>query len=115
MQEVRKKLKRSAVWQTGTGIAIAVAILVLFSIDLRFRYDNAIEQGKKNALNFAEILSEHTALTFEGFFFAAEDSRGPFFFTQNISRSESEGSKWAASLCLLPSVAQTGPQPKQCT
>jgi PAS domain S-box-containing protein len=65
MQEVRKKLKRSAVWQTVTGIAFAVSIIVMFSIDLRFRYDDAIEQGKKTAMNFAEILSEHTALTFE--------------------------------------------------
>ena len=65
MRRVRKKLKRSAVWQTVTGIAFAVSIIVLFSIDLRFRYDDAIEQGKKTAMNFAEILSEHTALTFE--------------------------------------------------
>jgi len=65
MQEVRKKLKRSAVWQTVTGVAFASAIVLLFSIDLRFRYDDAIEQGKKTAMNFAEILSEHTALTFE--------------------------------------------------
>lgn len=65
MQEVRKKLKRSAVWQTVTGVAFAVSIVTLFSIDLRFRYDDAIEQGKKTAMNFAEILSEHTALTFE--------------------------------------------------
>ncbi|MGH6709127.1 MAG: bifunctional diguanylate cyclase/phosphodiesterase, partial [Bradyrhizobium sp.] len=65
MQEVRKKLKRSAIWQTVTGIAFAVSIIVIFSIDLRFRYDDAIEQGKKTAMNFAEVLSEHTALTFE--------------------------------------------------
>ncbi len=65
MQEVRRKLKRSAVLQTVTGIAFAVSIVVIFSIDLLFRYDDAIEQGKKTAMNFAEILSEHTALTFE--------------------------------------------------
>jgi len=65
MREVRKKLRRSAVWQTVTGVAFAVSIVVMFSIDLRLRYDDAIEQGKKTAMNFAEILSEHTALTFE--------------------------------------------------
>jgi len=65
MQEVRKKLKRSAVLQATTGIALATLIAALFAIDLRFRYDDAIERGKKTALNFAEILAEHTALTFE--------------------------------------------------
>src|ERR1700712_3546993 len=65
MWEVRKKLRRSAVLQTVTGIAFAASIIMMFSIDLRFRYDDAIEQGKKTAMNFAEILSEHTALTFE--------------------------------------------------
>ncbi|MDI1263508.1 MAG: PAS-domain containing protein, partial [bacterium] len=49
----------------ATGVAFAVAILMLFATDLWFRYDDAIEQGKKTAMNFAEILSEHTALTFE--------------------------------------------------
>ena len=65
MQEVRTKLKRSAVLQTATGVAFAAAIVALFSVDLWFRYGDAIEQGKMTAMNFAEILSEHTALTFE--------------------------------------------------
>jgi signal transduction histidine kinase/DNA-binding response OmpR family regulator len=65
MQEVQRKLKRSAVLQMAAGVAFAVAILVLFATDLWFRYDDAIGQGKKTAMNFAEILSEHTALTFE--------------------------------------------------
>jgi len=44
-----------------------------------------------------------TALTFEGFFFAAEDSHGPFLYAQNVSRGEGEGGEWAASFCLYPS------------
>jgi hypothetical protein len=56
------------------------------------------------------------AQTFEGFFFAAEDARGPFFFTQDISRSESEASTWAADECLFPysPLGPTGPSQKQC-
>ena len=65
MQEVQRKLKRSSVLQTVTGIAFAASIIAFFAIDLHVRYDDAIEQGKKAAMNFAEILSEHTALTFE--------------------------------------------------
>lgn len=65
MQEVQSKLRRSAVLQTAIGVAVAVSIVALFAIDLRLRHDDAIEQGKKTAMNFAEILSEHTALTFE--------------------------------------------------
>ena len=65
MQEVRQKLKRTRFLQTATGVFFTALIVVLFSIDLHFRYQSAIAQGKKTALNFAEILSEHTALTFE--------------------------------------------------
>jgi len=66
MQEVRRKLKRSAFSQAVLGVSFAASIVLLFSIDLGLRYEDAIAQGKKTALNFAEILSEHTALTFDG-------------------------------------------------
>jgi signal transduction histidine kinase/DNA-binding response OmpR family regulator len=66
MQEARQKLERSAFLQAALGVSFAASIVFLFSIDLRLRYEDAISQGKKTALNFAEILSEHTALTFEG-------------------------------------------------
>ncbi len=47
-------------------------------------------------------------LTFEGFFFAAEDSRGPFFYTLDTGgRGQGVGSAWAATRCLLPD--QFGP------
>ena len=65
MQEVRRKLKPSAILQAGTGFFFAAAIILLFLVDLQFRYQDAITQGKRTALNFAEVLSEHTALTFE--------------------------------------------------
>lgn len=54
-----------------------------------------------------EILSlldpkNRAAETFEGFFFAAEDARGPFLFTENVLRGEVEGGQWAASEDLYP-------------
>lgn len=42
------------------------------------------------------------AQTFEAFFFAAEDSHGPFLWTESISRGELEGGEWAANQCLYP-------------
>ena len=65
MQTIEKKPMRSTRLQAATGLLFAASIVLLFSIDLRFRYQNAIAQGEKTALNFAEVLSEHTALTFE--------------------------------------------------
>ncbi|MDP1865470.1 MAG: PAS-domain containing protein [Bradyrhizobium sp.] len=65
MPEARRKLKRPAFPHAGTGLFFAGAITLLFLIDLQFRYEDAITQGKRTALNFAEVLSEHTALTFE--------------------------------------------------
>jgi hypothetical protein len=44
----------------------------------------------------------HAADTFEAFFFAAEDAKGPFVFTQGAQRAESEGGEWAANRCLYP-------------
>jgi hypothetical protein len=43
-----------------------------------------------------------TAMTFEGFLFAAEDAKGPFLETQYVDRGESEGGEWAANNCLYP-------------
>lgn len=66
MYKVREKLKRTARLQAAAGITIAASIVLLFSIDLRFRHQAAIERGMSTAQDFAEILSEHTALAFEG-------------------------------------------------
>jgi hypothetical protein len=55
------------------------------------------------------------AETFEGSFFAAEDSHGPFWYSWSGGRYNGEGSAWTASLCLLPRAAQMGPSsPKHC-
>jgi PAS domain-containing protein len=67
MQEAEQKLARSpAFLQAVLGAFFAASIVLLFSVDLQFRYQDAIAQGKKTALNFAKILAEHTVLTFEG-------------------------------------------------
>jgi two-component system, sensor histidine kinase len=42
-----------------------VAIVALFVADLRSRYNAAVEAAERSAGNFAEVLSEHTARTFE--------------------------------------------------
>jgi hypothetical protein len=59
--------------------------------------------------------AEHrVASTFEGFFFGAEDSRGPFVFVGDRERSEAEGSMWAASPCLYPYPTR-GPVGTRCS
>jgi diguanylate cyclase (GGDEF)-like protein/PAS domain S-box-containing protein len=47
------------------GIFFAVAILLVFLADLRARYRAEINLAEHSALNYAKILAEHTALTFE--------------------------------------------------
>jgi hypothetical protein len=43
-----------------------------------------------------------TALTFEGFFFAAEDAQGPFVSTESLDRSQAEGGQWSSDPNLYP-------------
>ncbi|HEY2354628.1 MAG TPA: hypothetical protein VGH79_07015 [Gaiellaceae bacterium] len=43
-----------------------------------------------------------TASTFEGFYFAAEDAKGPFVSTEQVLRGEVEGGQWPASDNLYP-------------
>lgn len=64
--------------------------------------------------------AHQTALTFEGVFFAAEDARGPFLYTQGVNRGEGEGGEWAANRCLYPSppigmLELPGRRQKPCT
>lgn len=47
---------------------------------------------------------DYPAETFEGFFFAAEDAKGPFVLTENVSRGIVYGGQWAASENLYPFV-----------
>ncbi len=51
-----------------------------------------------NPTSFAPHL-HRVAETFEGFFFAVEDSRGPFFYTLDTGAA---GSDWAVNQCLFP-------------
>jgi hypothetical protein len=70
-------------------------------------------------LDPASGTAHRTAETFEGFFFAAEDSHGPFLFTQGVSRGEGEGGEWAAGQCLYPyptdGLALPGRNEQKCT
>jgi hypothetical protein len=61
-------------------------------------------------LNPESSTAHRTALTFEGFFFAAENSHGrPFLFTERVNRGEGEGGEWASSWCLYPSPPMGAP------
>jgi hypothetical protein len=53
--------------------------------------------------------NHRVAETFEGFFFAAEDARGPFFFSHSANRHNGYGSTWTANACLLPTFGRVGP------
>src|SRR5260370_2885964 len=48
------------------GVSFAAVIVVLFLADLESRHRDAIAAAKQSARNFAEVLAEHTARTFEG-------------------------------------------------
>jgi diguanylate cyclase (GGDEF)-like protein/PAS domain S-box-containing protein len=50
---------------TTIGVGFVALILTLFLVDLRNRYDSAIDQAKQSASNYAEVLAEHTARAFE--------------------------------------------------
>jgi diguanylate cyclase (GGDEF)-like protein len=50
----------------ATGISFAAAIVVLFLVDLQSRHRDAVAAATQSARNFAEVLAEHTARTFEG-------------------------------------------------
>jgi len=53
-------------------------------------------------LNPTSDSAHHTAVTFEGFYFAVEDAKGPFVTTEQVLRGEVEGGQWAASENLYP-------------
>ena len=46
------------------GFLIGLTIAVLFLVDVQVRYTAAVEAAEKDTLNYADILAEHTALTF---------------------------------------------------
>lgn len=55
-----------------------------------------------------------SASTFEGFFFAAEDTKGPFLFLDGASRGQGEGGEWAAGPCLYPTPPLSAPGAPEC-
>jgi diguanylate cyclase (GGDEF)-like protein len=48
------------------GVVFAGLIVVLFLVDLQARYRDAIAGAKQVTRNYADVLAEHTARTFEG-------------------------------------------------
>src|SRR5215469_8206575 len=48
------------------GVLFAGLIVVLFLVDLNLRYRDAITGAEQQARNYAEVLAQHTARTFEG-------------------------------------------------
>ena len=67
-------------------------------------------------LNPHRTAGHQTAATFEGFFFGAEDAKGPFTFSWGVSRNVTGGSEWAANRCLYPypTLGPVGPNEKLC-
>ena len=49
----------------GASLVLMIGICALFLVDLYARHETAIEDTKRSALSFAEVLAEHTARTFE--------------------------------------------------
>jgi diguanylate cyclase (GGDEF)-like protein len=62
---MRKLLGRPKATIGALGIFFAVAIALLFLADLRARYRAEIAQAAHSAQNYADVLAQHTALTFE--------------------------------------------------
>jgi hypothetical protein len=50
---------------TALGVLLSLAAVVLFVIGAQARYADRIAAAKSDALSFANILAEHTVLTFE--------------------------------------------------
>jgi hypothetical protein len=50
---------------TALGVLLSLAAVILFVVGVQARYADRIAAAKTDALNFANILAEHTVLTFE--------------------------------------------------
>ena len=53
-------------------------------------------------LNPTASAGKNTAFTFEGFFFEARDSRGPFVRVEGVDRGEAMGGQWSWNRCVYP-------------
>jgi hypothetical protein len=59
--------------------------------------------------------SEHgVAVTFEGFFFEAQDVKGPFIRVFDVYRGEVMGGQWAWDRCAYPYLRPTPVDAKPC-
>ena len=66
MREIYRRLAQTAGSSlTALGVLLSVAMVVLFVVGLQSRYADRIATAKSDALSFANILAEHTVLTFE--------------------------------------------------
>lgn len=62
LPDLRAAPMRAFAWFSGT---LAAAILVLFVVDLQDRHRGTLEKARESAANYAAVLAEHTARTFE--------------------------------------------------
>jgi hypothetical protein len=53
-------------------------------------------------LNPTSSAGRYTAATFEGFFFEARDTKGPFVRVEGVSRGEAMGGEWSWNRCVYP-------------
>jgi hypothetical protein len=76
----------------------------------------------KDIPRILELLNPHSfadhrsAYTFEGFFFAAEDAKGPFTWSLSVIRNDATGGGWAVDPCLYPNprFGPIGPDGNPC-
>ena len=76
----------------------------------------------KDIPKIMELLNPHafadhtSAETFDGFFFAAKDAKGPFTWSLRMLRNDNTSGGWAASRCLwpYPPMGPVGPNYKPC-
>jgi len=66
MQEIYRRLTRSPGSSLAAlGVLLSVATILIFLADLQTRYWDRIASAKNDTQNFAKILAEHAALTFD--------------------------------------------------
>ncbi len=59
----------------AVGGCFLLLVLTLFVLDMRDRYITAVERAQQSALNYAEVLAEHTARAFEAVDLSLHEAR----------------------------------------
>ena len=59
----------------AVGGCFLLLVLTLFVLDMRDRYITAVERAQQSALNYAEVLAEHTARAFEAVDLSLREAR----------------------------------------